>query len=331
MKVVVLGIPLPKGDNRWKDDLCQGGTEIGWNVRHIPARDTPVSTVLEACKGADLFIWAMTHGHNPKPPSSTEAMLRELEARGTRTVALHMDLYWGVPSRDRKIGKTPWWSCQYVFTADGGHQREFFQRGVNHFWMPPAMGSDYSYRGIPEPEPMKALFVGGYVPAIHGPDRGELLDWARGKYGSGFKVYGRAQDAVRQVYGDKLNDLYASAGVVLGDSAPSDYYWSDRVPCTLGRGGLLAHPYTPGFEDQGFTDDVMITYPRGDLEALAEKVDSITDSDWAERTANAIDLVRRRHLWKHRMRDLQTIVFNEGNCYCKRTTTARKLGGCWCS
>jgi hypothetical protein len=117
--------------------------------------------------------------------------------------------------------------------------------------------------------------------------------------------------------------------VVLGDSAPSPKYWSDRVPCTLGRGGLLAHPDTEGFEEMGFTDEVMIRYPRGDLKALQDRILSITMDEAWQMQENALQLVRERHLWRHRMQDLQNIVMSDNNCLCRRYHK-RLLGGCWC-
>lgn len=333
VKVVVLGIPLPPGDNRWKDDMCEDGESLGWNVTHVAAKGINVNEVVRLCKGADIFIWAMTHGHMPSPPSGIERMLRQIEAGGTRTVALHMDLYWGIAARERKIGRMPWWTCQFVFTADGGHQAEFFARKVNHFWMPPALGSQYNYDAEPEwdtPDDFHAAaFVGGYVPGIHGPERGELIEWAERRWGVGFAKYGRVSDARGQLYGHRLNALYARTALVLGDSAASPRYWSDRVPCTLGRAGLLAHPEVEGMADQGFTDDVMITYPRGDLAVLADKIDSLSAADMTQRSVAAMELVRERHLWVHRMEDLQDIVMSDGNCYCKRSKR-RLLGGCWC-
>lgn len=334
MKVVVLGIPLPPGDNRWKDEMCEGGQELGWEVTHVAAKGIDVNKVVQLCKGADILIWAMTHGHMPSPPSGVEKMLRQVEAGGTRTVALHMDLYWGIPNRDRKIGRMPWWTCQFVFTADGGHQREFTSRKVNHFWMPPAMGSQYNYRAEPGIAPSSdyhaAAFVGGCVPSIHGQERSDLITWAQARWpGDGFGMYGRGHGSRGQLYGHRLNTLYARTALVLGDSAPSPHYWSDRVPCTLGRGALLAHPEVEGMAEQGFTDDVMITYPRGDLEALADKIDSLRPSDLEQRREAALALVGERHLWRHRMQELQNIVMSDGNCFCRRSHR-RQLGGCWC-
>lgn len=333
MKVVVLGIPLPPGENRWKDDMAEDGESLGWDVTHVAAKGIPPGDVINLCKGADIFIWAMTHGHMPKPPSSAERMLRIIEDGGTRTVALHMDLYWGISTRERKIGHHPWWTCQFVFTADGGHQRDFFMRKVNHFWMPPALGSQYNYRAettncTPD-NTHAAAFVGGYVPGIHGPDRAELIDWGRERWGGHFALYGRGEGSKGQLYGHRLNGLYARTGLLLGDSADSPRYWSDRIPCTLGRGALMAHPEVEGMAEHGFTDEVMITYPRGDLATLAEKIDSLSSREVEERREAARELVGERHTWKHRMQELQDIVMADGNCLCQRTRK-RRLGGCWC-
>jgi hypothetical protein len=330
VKVVVLGIPLPPGDNRWKDDMCEDGESLGWDVTHVAAKGIDPARVVKLCEGADIFIWAMTHGHMPKPPSSVDAMLRRIEAGGTRTVALHMDLYWGISARERKIGRHPWWTCQFVFTADGGHQAEFFMRKVNHFWMPPAIGSQYNYHAEPQFEDFHpAVFVGGYVPGIHGPDRAALVQYGRERWGDGFALYGRGEGALGQLYGHRLNALYARTGLVLGDSAPSPRYWSDRLPCTLGRGALMSHPEVEGMAEQGFTDEVMITYPRGDLVTLADKIDSLSSADMRHRAESAHELVRERHTWKHRMQELQDIVMADGNCFCQRAGK-RLLGGCWC-
>lgn len=333
MRVVVLGIPLPPGDNRWKDDMCEGGRELGWHVTHIPAKGTNCREVVELCKGADIFLWARTHGHDPSPPSGIERMLRDIESGGTRTVALHMDLYWGIGGREAQIGRRPWWGCQFVFTADGGHQQEFLRRGVNHFWMTPAIGSEYAYReearNCRPDNTHAAIFVGGYVEHIHGLERVEMIRWAQDRWGDHFALYGRIAGAREQLYGHRLNALYARSGLIIGDSAPSPRYWSDRIPCTLGRGALLAHPEVEGMVEQGFTDDVMITFPRGDLETLEQKVNSIRHSELEERREAALDLVKERHLWRHRMQELADIALSDDNCYCKRVRV-RKLGGCWC-
>ncbi|MCL6734384.1 glycosyltransferase family protein [Streptomyces neyagawaensis] len=308
MRVVVLGAPRPLHLNRWKDCLTEGGQELGWDMLHLPARDIPADDVVRACKGADLLIWARTHGHDPT--GNIPEMLCRIEDAGTVTVGLHLDLYWGIGRREDQIGVHPWWSCQWVFTADGGHQAEFAARGVNHHWLPPPLGRRWLGRSLPDRRrfPGRAVFVGGYVPDIHGRHRPALLNWARRRWGHRFVQYGRS----RPVWGPDLGTLYASAELVLGDSAEAGRYWSDRVVCTLGRGGLLAHPRVEGMAGLGFTDDVMLLYDRGDFGGLGRSIDALTAARRREMTEAAITLIGERHLWEHRLRDVERVVFECG-------------------
>ncbi len=52
------------------------------------------------------------------------------------------------------------------------------------------------------------------------------------------------------VRGHDLNNCYASCKVVVGDcfGAGTPNYWSDRVPETCGRYGLLIHPAVDGLK-----------------------------------------------------------------------------------
>lgn len=308
MRVIVLGAPRPLHLNRWKDCLTEGGQDLGWDMVHLPARDIPAEHVVTACRGADMLIWARTHGHNPT--GDIPRMLCAIEDAGTTTVGLHLDLYWGIRSREPQIGMDPWWSCQWVFTADGGHQAEFLARGVNHRWLPPPLGRRWLGRSRPDRRrwPGRVVFVGSYVAGIHGKHRADLLTWAQRRYPLQFQQYGRG----RPVWGADLGTLYASAEVVLGDSAPAARYWSDRMVCTLGRGGLLAHPRTEGMAELGLTDDVMLTYERGDFTGLGEQIDALTAVRRRELTDAAITLIEERHLWEHRLRDIQREVFGCG-------------------
>src|SRR5690606_15530008 len=169
-------------------------------------------------------------------------------------------------------------SCQHVFTADGGSDsaKKFAERGVNHHWCPPPIGA--RWLGRAEPSPMHAanvVFVGGHVPSIHGQHRKQLIDWARRRYGHGFRWVGRGGNTI---VGAELSALYASARVAIGDSAPAPYYWSDRVPRTLGRGGLLAYPNTEGLDEVGLTAETMLRFDRFDFASLGEQIDALTEA-----------------------------------------------------
>lgn len=303
IRMLLLGAPRPLHLNRWKDDIAEGAQHLGWEVNHLPARGPTTDDVIRQAKGCDLFIWARTHGHNPA--GDRRAMLRRIEDLGVPTVALHLDLYWGIPSRQAEIGVDPWWTCQWVYTADGG-PRDWAGRGVNHRWLPPAMGQRFLGRGQPVDQYRhRAVFVGSMT-AVHGGHRRRLIAWASRTWGRGFRRYGTRGAGAGGVWGGELNRLYASAGLVLGDSAPTPggRYWSDRLPCTLGRGGLLAYPETPGLAELGFTAETMILYRREKFAQITTRLKSLTARQRTAVTSNAIDLIASRHLWRHRLADI---------------------------
>jgi len=293
-RLLLLGNPEPSS---WKWDVAAAAARLGWQVTHLPARNIPTAEVVGHARGADLMIWARTHRHNPD--GDVAAMLRRVEESGTVTVGLHLDLYWGVPHREPAIGVDPWWTCQYVFTADGG-DRDWAGRGVNHRWCPPAVGRRWL---LPcQPKNLlkhEAVFVGTYSRRAHGVDRWHLLQWARRRFGLGFAHYGGS--AATRVTGHDLCAVYRAAGVVLGDSAPAHRYWSDRVPHTLARGGVLTHPHTAGFAEAGFDATSMLLYDRGDLDSLSRLVGQLTPDRRRDLVDAGRQVVADRHLWEHRL------------------------------
>jgi hypothetical protein len=298
LRVVVLGIPQPLNACRWKDDLCEEAGALGWNVMHLPTKGTSCDTVVQACTGADLLIWARTHGHNPR--GDVRGMLRRVEDGGTVTVGLHMDKYWGVPHREAQVGVSPWWSCQYVFTADGGNEARFAARGVTHRWCPPAVAASTLGHGTRDRSrwPAGVVFVGSNIAATHGDHRSQLIAWAGKRYPT-FRSY------TKGVWGRDLADLYATAKVAIGDSAPGDWYWSDRIPTTLARGGILAHPTRQGLAGQGFTGEVMLLFEPYGFTGLAQQIADLTPARRREMSEAGMDVVERRHLWRHRLTDIE--------------------------
>lgn len=307
MRIVLLGSPKGVSANRWKDDIAESADALGWPCEHIEARGIPTDRVVAECKGADLFIWAREH--NRDPDGDAYAMLREIENMGIPTVGVHMDLYWGINIREPRVGSIdqPWWSCQYVFTADGGNQDRFSERGVNHLWMAPAMGVRFFGRHEPTPRSGRlfASFLGSNVRQIHTSHRYDLVTWASKRYGKQFKHFGLA----KKLYGSAINQMCSTTRFVLGDSAPAPFYWSDRVPNIMGRGGLLAYPRTPGLQELGFDESNMLLYDRYKFEELGDRMDSMSDRDVAEMSEAGLELVASRHMWKHRLMEIERIVF----------------------
>lgn len=309
LRLLLLGSPGQPGDpiERWHDDAYEGAVQLGWDVTFLRAKTHTEAEIVSAARGADLFLWMRTHDYNIRG-SDGRIMLRRVEDLGVATVGLHFDLYWGVNSRRARVGREPWWSAQYVFTADGG-AHDWASRGVNHYWCPPPFGTRFLGYGIARKAMTKrAVFVGSNIPGIHSRHRSQMLAWAKRQWGAGFSHIGRHPGA--RVYGRDLNDVYASAGLVLGDSVQSPNYWSDRLPRTLGRGGLLAYPDTVGLDGQGFTDEVMIRFPPGNFSHILQRLRSLSSAQQQAMTDAAIALVRQRHLWRHRLEHIAKVVFD---------------------
>jgi thioesterase domain-containing protein len=76
----------------------------------------------------------------------------------------------------------------------------------------------------------------------------------------------------------------------------------------MGRGGVLAYPMTLGLEEQGFNETNMILYDRYGFEELGERLDSMSDKEVSDMSEAAIILVGERHLWTHRLLEIQRKV-----------------------
>lgn len=306
MKMVLLGAPDIGGAafERWHDDVADGARQLGWKVDYRRVRHALVDDIVRAAAGADLVLWLRTASHNPI--GDGHAMLRRIEQAGTVTVGLHQDLYWGIRQREPRIGAEPWWTAQHVYTADGG-TRDWAGRGVNHHWLPATWGTRYLGYGRPDHSvTAQAVFVGTYAKPVHGRHRQDLLSWAHRTWGARFLHIGAS--ARTRLWHRKLNDLYASVDVVLGDSAAGDRYWSDRVPRTLGRGGLLAYPRTEGLAEHGFTDEVMVLYDRGRFDQITDRLAQLDPAQRRAMTDAGIELVRERHTWPVRLAQIAATV-----------------------
>lgn len=307
MKVLMLGAPRAVQEESWKDGLAYAMELAGWDIQHIPAINADTDQVVRSAKHCDLLLWAYTHGHEPQ--GNVLRMLAEVRDSGTRTAGVHLDLYWSIPVREQRVFSLPFFKCEHIFTADGSNQSLWKNAGVNHHWLPPAISERFFGRAeITEVNPRTFYFVGGYVPSIHGDHRKSLLDWAKRTYQRNFRHIGLGSYR-RRVYGDRLTELYHKAYGVIGDSAPMNCYWSDRIPRTLGRGAVLAYPETPGLAEWGFDDQNMILYPRYQFNVIREKFDSLTSCGRKDLIEASLTTVQERHLWTHRINQIRETVF----------------------
>lgn len=215
---------------------------LGYRVDALQENVTGIAALRDAMEWSDLFLWVRTPGWLRVTDKEMFSFLDDLKMRGRPSVSLHLDKFWGIPEREKLIGLQPFWMTDHVWTADGSHEEEFKERGVNHHWMRPAVSEVYCHPGWPR-EHLRCDV--GFVGAkdYHGeyPFRRKLVQWLEETYGARFKH-------ITNLRGHDLNDFYASCKVVVGDCifAGTPNYWSDRVPETCGRHGFLLHPQVAG-------------------------------------------------------------------------------------
>lgn len=274
----------------------------------------------------DLILWTRTAsladriGHQVQRRMQFAAHLA-----GVPTVGYHLDRWWGL-KRQYDVLSEPFFQCDWVFTADGGHDPEFQAAGVNHRWAPPAISRPKAKRGaIREDYKFDVAFVGSWMGGYHDEwqHRPQMIDFLRNNYGSRLGLFPqRAGDP--RIDGDDRADLYASAKVIVGDSclvpladgSPMVKYCSDRVFETVGQGGYLLHPFVGGViegPDEGGTISSTALLTAGvhlgawtlwDWDGLGSMIEEALTNQLA------IDLirqagfeeVRQKHTYKDRMR-----------------------------
>src|SRR5271170_1740764 len=283
---------------------------LGHQVIRLQENKVPTHEVVSTCReqGVKLFIYVHTHGWDTIGNITTERMIEDLRQSGVKTCSFHLDRFWGLNTLDQRedrIGTHAFWKTDTVFTADGGNDGRFKERGINHIWLPPAVVERDCYFGKPSLQfnsPVAFAGADGYHPEY--PFRGVLVNRLRELYGANFRVHQGVREAA-------LNDLYATVRVMVGDScfAGAPNYWSDRVPETIGRGGFLIYPQTPGLAIPG-----LVTYEPGNIDDLRKKINYfIDDNNQAERIRLrnlAHEDVKKNHTYSNRMLTLlQTMGF----------------------
>lgn len=222
-------------------------------------------------EGAHMLLWTRTW------PAELDVVVPELERlrdAGVPTVSYHLDRWFGL-DREHQVVDQPFFHTALVVSPDDSPR--WAAHGVNHRWMPPGVFGDEC--GIVEAKPRQwpfdVVFVGSfpYPHAEWAEYRGELVGRFAAEFGRRFTVLPRKGQPIR---GRRLQELYATVPVIVGDSClagESHRYWSDRIPETLGRGGLLIHPEIPGDVGVGgewYDEDAILTYTLGDFDAALE-------------------------------------------------------------
>ena len=295
---------------------------LGHEVIAVQESTTTAEELVRIARAANprLFFHTRTWGIRGDVP----AMLAALEAMRIPSVTYHLDLFAPI-TRGVEVRDHFWWRSKYCFTPDGGSDAFWAKHGINHFYMPPGVLEADCYLADPDLSmAVEVLFVGSYGYHHEWPYRPKLIDWLAATYGDRFKLIPEGQPGGPRpggghrpaVRGHRLNILYASAKVVVGDTLcvgfTHPYYTSDRLFETTGRGGFLVYPRI-----KGITDGTLVTegehiaaYTYGDFDGLKRTIDYYLEhEDEREKIRRAGQAhVRAAHTYKHRLAEMLRIV-----------------------
>lgn len=298
---------------------------LGWDVDRVQENRLLAAglgfwhgPLRERADAADLVLYTRTWG---LPEAEALLFWEWCRLAGRPTASLHLDLYYGLGSpkgelpRGEMPARDPMFRTAHVFTPDGDNDDLWARDGVNHCWLPPAIGSMSCWDAAPDPERWAGIdvaFVGsrGYHPEwAHRP---RLIDELARRFGSRFCHIGGGVDFPgsdgHALRGDALQRMYATVPVIVGDSCwvnrqpPETRYWSDRVYEVWGRGGMLAMPYISAL-DEHLGGAYPCWEPWDDLDAMEGCVrDHLADEQGAR--AALVPEVRERHTYTNRIEEM---------------------------
>ena len=218
-----------------ENDRAWSLNKLGHEVSAFQENQTTVDEVLS--HQFDYLIYSHTHGWEMK---GIEHLITT-----TDSISVHLDL-WSNLARQSDVGKEATWLCKWVFTPDMSIKLS------NHYFMRPGVKESSCYLAAPDPVrfPYDVAFVGSYGYHPEYPQRPALIDFLKKEYGDRFLLIDGG------MRGHDLNVLYRSVPIIVGDSCfsqsnPIPGYYSDRVPETTGRGGLLLHPRVDSIKNSG--------------------------------------------------------------------------------
>lgn len=272
-----------------ENHIARAFTNNGHDLSKIQEGDaTRLAELTRDVKSYDLVAWTRTRDLSNKVGHAAQMrLIYACRRAGVKIIGLHLDLWWNI-GREDEILTEPFFRVDALFSADGGHQDRFEWAGVNHIWFPPAISEGEAVRGNIRNEYVSDIAFVGSHQGYHEEHkhRFALVNWLRDTYGSRVKFW--PQPGKHAVRGKDLQDLYASAKVLVGDSclvpnvdgSPMTHYISDRVPETVGRGGFLLHPRVEGVIPGLYTPGKHLgTWTLWEWGALKDEIDFYLDND----------------------------------------------------
>ncbi len=270
-----------------------------------------------------MFLWVRTWENYV-----TLNDIKGIRAQGIPSVNVHLDLFVGI-SREATLDTDPRWRTDFVFTADGDPKSQaiFEEHGINHYWLKAGVFDEGCVMFEPNEDPElqgDVVFVGGGKGYNHPewPYRKQLIEFLETI--PGYAKYGHPEKLVRE---NDLNQLYANAKIVVGDSLNVGFnhpnYWSDRVYETTGRGGFIIHPYIKGLEKDfklngplpvasPASEIEIVTYEYGDFEGLKKLIEYYLEhpEERKEIQKRGFERTKKDHTYVNRMKEMLDIVFS---------------------
>lgn len=276
--------------------------KLGHEVVALNERTATTDQVVEACKTAQVFQWTHTHGWCTPGTFSEDEMVKRVRDLGVKSFSYHLDYYFGLDAWDKRhslVGRHPSWKLDHWFSTDGAHDDFFKSRGVNHSYLRPGVVEYGCYMAEPKGAPLDVVFAGSVNYHPEYPFRARMISELQKKYGPRFRHFQGYRE-------ERLNDLYASAKVIVGDHvfSGSGRYWSDRLPETCGRGGFIVYPKVEGLTIP------TATYAPQDLDDLFNKVDYFLEhKEEREKIRKAtFEYVKGHDTYTHCLLDLLKIM-----------------------
>lgn len=233
------------------------------------------------------------------------------------TVSWTLDLYHDL-ERKTQLDDNPFFHTHLVISPDGGHEKEFKEHKVNHAYVKPGVFDKECYIGKYDAEyDYDVVFVGSYL--FYHPEwkhRKALVDFLIKTYGNRFEFFPKD----RAIRGDTLNNLYATAKIVVGDSLHSPHYWSDRLYETTGRGGFLIHPKVEGIDEEFEYGTHIVGYNYWDFKGLKKKIDYYLKNPDERKAVQmaGFNMVKEKCTYVVRCQEVLKIIENEKTKLWKR-------------
>ena len=317
LRIVFVGhVRSPWATEKYLGDAL---SQLGHKVIGLHGAENFADDIYRKSQGSDLMIYSPKWPIRKRGEKTGLWLLGKLRESNILSVSYHQDAHLFLKGRDERVNRNNFfWACDYVFTADGGHQAEFERRHINHFHLSPGAPESECTFGSPQYKYQSDIaFVGTCSGGFHDqwPFRTKLLEWLAFTYKDRFKKWGpRSGNRPEQIRNKELNDLYASVKIIIGDGRIIDditinpgLYWSNRIVEVPGRGGFLIYPYITGIEAFLTPGIHFVSYnhQNGNLDSFAELKKIIDyylihDEEREAIRANGHQHIKNHHTYRHR-------------------------------